>query len=211
MQSLQMQINPHFLYNTLDTVNWMARMQGIDEIGDIAVALGNLMRSALRPGTYVTLEQEVLGLLDYIQIQKYRYGERLDAQVAIPEELYGYGIPKLVVQPVLENAIVHGMEDKVGITHVEVRGEQEGNILYLWVRDDGVGMGQEAIDRIYQDSKPQEGRGSIGLRNVHKRLAMHYGEGFGITVSSQPGKGTEVALKMKAQLYSEIEHNLMDW
>ncbi len=208
MQSLQMQINPHFLYNTLDTVNWMARMQGMDEIGDIAAALGNLMRSALRPDVYVTLEQEAAGLKDYIQIQEYRYGQRLMAQVLIPEELYGCGIPKLVVQPILENAIVHGMEGKVERTQVTVTGEREGETLYIWVKDDGIGMEQEAIDRIFQEGKAKEGeRGSIGLCNVHKRLVMYYGEGFGIQIFSKPGQGTEVMLKMKVQLYNEIDKN----
>lgn len=206
MESLQMQINPHFLYNTLDTVNWMARMRGVDEVGEIAAALGNLMRFALRPDTYITLEQEVESLKDYIHIQEYRYGDRLAAQIQIPEDLYGYSIPKLVIQPILENAIVHGVEDKVGDAQVTVTGEKKGDILFIRVKDNGVGMSEEVIERIFGSGEsPQKGKGtSIGLCNVHKRLKMHYGEAFGIQIFSEIGKGTEVVLKLKAILHCEL-------
>lgn len=207
MQSLQMQINPHFLYNTLDTVNWMARMKGVNEVGEIAGALGNLMRFALRPDTYITLRQEVQSLKDYLHIQKYRYGDRLFAEISIPEALYEYSIPKLTIQPVLENAIVHGVEDKIGDAKVEVAGELQGEVLCICVGDNGIGMSQEMIDRIFQEegSSGQTKGTGIGLRNVHRRLRMHYGEGFGIEIYSEMGQGTQVVLKLKAKLYSELE------
>lgn len=206
MQSLQMQINPHFLYNTLETINWMARMQGIDEVGEIAASLGNLMRFALAPDTYITLEREVKSLQEYIRIQEYRYGDRLRATVLIPEELYGYSIPKLVVQPILENAIVHGVEDKIGDAQVTVTGEKKEDVLYIRVKDNGIGMPSEIIERIYRsDQSVEKTKGtSIGLRNVNRRLKMHYGEEFGIQINSVMNEGTEVTLKLRSQLYSEL-------
>ncbi|WP_394919335.1 sensor histidine kinase [uncultured Robinsoniella sp.] len=206
LESLQMQINPHFLYNTLETVNWMARMKGINEVGDIVSSLGNLMRFALGSDTYITLEKEVSNLRDYIKIQEYRYGDRLKAMVVIPEELLTYRIPKLLIQPILENAIVHGVEDKIGDAQVSVTGEKEDGKILIHVRDNGIGMSREIIDRIFQDDKTVEkSKGtSIGLRNVHRRLKMHYGEGYGIHIDSRMGEGTEVILTLKAELFEEV-------
>lgn len=206
LESLQMQINPHFLYNTLETVNWMARMKGISEVGDIVSSLGNLMRFALGPDTYITLEKEVCNLRDYIKIQEYRYGDRLKASVEIPEELMAYRIPKLLIQPILENAIVHGVEDKVGDAEVAVTGEMAENTLFIYVRDNGIGMSLEIIHRIFKDDKTVEkSKGtSIGLRNVHRRLKMHYGDEYGIRINSRMGEGTEVILTLKAELSEDV-------
>ena len=205
MQSLQMQINPHFLYNTLDTMNWMARMRGVEEVGDIAYALGNLMRFALKADDIIPLARELQAVEYYIQIQEYRYGDRLRAEINIPEELYRFEVPKLLIQPILENAIVHGIEDKMEDARIWVRGRLENGQLCLTISDNGCGIPQEKIAEILSEEEQAENvKRGIGLRNVQKRLVLRYGESCGIHIRSQVGRGTEVELRLTAVLYDPV-------
>ncbi|MCD7715899.1 MAG: sensor histidine kinase [Lachnospiraceae bacterium] len=146
MKSLQMQINPHFLYNTLDTINWIARLNGVDQIGDLTYSLGNLMRYSLSKKDFVTIDEELKNLRDYVEIQNVRYGDRMTVSYEADPELLDTYVPKLLLQPILENAIIHGVEDKIEPALIQIRIYHEEDDLYMVVEDDGVGMSQEAIE-----------------------------------------------------------------
>jgi len=200
MKSLQMQINPHFLYNTLDTINWLARIRQADEIGDMAAALGNMMRYSLSNRSFVTIREEVKNLHDYLAIQNQRYGDKMEARIEIGEELMGFYVPKLLIQPLLENAIVHGMEEKLDRGVIIITAWQEGDDLYVQVADDGVGMTEETIAQLLNEdySVKKKGHTSIGIVNVSRRIQMIYGTGYGLQIQSILGAGTRMTIHIRA-------------
>lgn len=200
MKSLQMQINPHFLYNTLDTINWMARIKHVDEIGDMVTALGNMMRYSLEKKSFARIEEEVKNLNDYIAIQNYRYRDKMEAEIVIDKKLMDLYIPKLLIQPILENAIVHGIEEKLDKGHIRITAWQEGGDLYIQVEDDGVGMTEEAISHILKEDYSMKKRGhtSIGMVNVNRRIQMIYGQDYGLLIQSVLGAGTKMTVHIPA-------------
>ncbi|MFT4006286.1 MAG: sensor histidine kinase [Lacrimispora sp.] len=198
LKSLQMQINPHFLYNTLETINWMARSRGNEEIGIMAKSLGDLMRSTINGKDYVLLEDEAASLQNYLQIQKYRYGNKLEAFIGLgsgTEKLY---VPKLIIQPLVENAIYHGIEPAFDCGTLHVTSLINGGKLEIKVSDTGVGMTQETIEDILHISG-QERRTephSIGLQNVIKRIKTLFGNDYGVTIESELGEGTVITVSL---------------
>ncbi|MCD8103815.1 MAG: sensor histidine kinase [Lachnospiraceae bacterium] len=204
MKSLQMQINPHFLYNTLDTINWIARMNGVDQIGDLTYSLGNLMRYSLSKKDFVTIDEELKNLRDYVEIQNVRYGDRMKVSCEADPELLDTYVPKLLLQPILENAIIHGVEDKIEPALIQIRVYHEAVDLYMVVEDNGVGMSQEAIERLL-DLHPansmkktiRRGHTSIGVNNVNRRIQKVFGPSCGLQIQSQLGSGTKVTLRMR--------------
>lgn len=198
MRSLQMQINPHFLYNTLDTINWMARIHELDDIGDITSSLGELMRYSLSKRAFVTIGDEIDNLKHYVEIQDVRYGDKMSVQFHVEEEISHCFIPKLLIQPILENAIVHGVEDKLEESIIEIHIYHEGEELFVIVEDDGVGMDQHAIEMILSDdAESKQGHTSIGVKNVNRRIQMVFGKDYGMQVQSVLGAGTKITLRMK--------------
>lgn len=207
IKSLQMQINPHFLYNTLETINWLARLQGIDEVGDLTVALSSLMRYSLSKKEFVTIEEEINNLKDYVEIQNVRYGDKVTIEFQIEEESKHCCIPKLLIQPILENAIIHGAEEKIGSCQIQVRVYTQEEELFVVVEDNGVGMTQSAMEKILEVGSEQikKEHTSIGLMNVNKRIQMVFGESYGIQIRSILGEGTCVVLRMKKSPNRKIE------
>jgi two-component system sensor histidine kinase YesM len=200
MKSLQMQINPHFLYNTLDTINWMARIRHVDEIGDMVAALSNMMRYSLEKKSFVRLGEEVKSLKDYIAIQNYRYRDKMVAEIEIDESLMSLYIPRLLIQPILENAIVHGIEEKLDKGHILVAARREDEDLYIQIMDDGVGMTEETMSHILREdySMKKSGHTSIGVVNVNRRIQMIYGKDYGLLVQSVLGAGTKITIHIPA-------------
>lgn len=201
MKSLQMQINPHFLYNTLDTINWMARIRHVDEIGDMVAALSNMMRYSLEKKSFVRLGEEVKSLKDYIAIQNYRYRDKMVAEIEIDESLMSLYIPRLLIQPILENAIVHGIEEKLDKGHILVAARREEEDLYIQIMDDGVGMTEETMSHILKEdySMKKSGHTSIGVVNVNRRIQMIYGTDYGLLVQSVLGAGTKITIHIPAR------------
>ncbi len=201
MKSLQMQINPHFLYNTLDTINWMARIRHVDEIGDMVAALSNMMRYSLEKKSFVRLGEEVKSLKDYIAIQNYRYRDKMVAEIEIVESLMSLYIPRLLIQPILENAIVHGIEEKLDKGHILVAARREDEDLYIQIMDDGVGMTEETMSHILREdySMKKSGHTSIGVVNVNRRIQMIYGKDYGLLVQSVLGAGTKITIHIPAR------------
>jgi|GEM_PF-3206960 len=198
IRTLQAQINPHFLYNAFDSINHLAKQYKAEPVSRMIVALGNLMRSSiLKKSETLTLEEE-LSLVDhYLDIQKIRFGSRLVVHYDINEDALEAKIPKLIIQPVVENAILHGLEHKTGACVIEINVLVAGNSVEIQITDNGSGMTEAKIDAIMSDGLPSEGGGSgIGLRAVNKRLKLIYGEPYGLKIESRAGSFTRVSIRI---------------
>ena len=204
--SLQAQINPHFLYNTMDMINWLAKQGRTDEIRDAIQNLSRFYKLTLsRKKSISTIEHEEEHVSIYIRLQNMRFHDSIDFVSDIPDELMKYQIPKLTLQPVIENAILHGIlekEDKSG-TIVLTGWKEEGDIVLL-ISDDGVGIPPEKLPSILSgQGKSASGGTNIAVSNTHRRLQILYGEAYGLTYSSELGKGTEVQIRIPANLSPE--------
>ncbi|HAA25083.1 MAG TPA: sensor histidine kinase [Ruminiclostridium sp.] len=197
LKSLRMQINPHFLYNSLESINWMARIRGVPEIGKMVKALGDLMRASISGDDFVTVGEEIKNIENYLIIQKFRYGDKIEVNIDIKPGIEKHKIPKLILQPIVENAIVHGIEKMVGSGIINISGAVSGNNIILKVTDNGLGINEDRIKTIL--SAPEHaGRTNrhtnIGLRNVDRRIKIYYGEEYGVQIQSREGRGTTVTL-----------------
>lgn len=182
LNALQAQINPHFFYNTLASMYWLAKFGKTDDVAEMAVALSDIFKIALKRGTdMITVEVELEHIRKYISIQNMRYQNRIQFDLQVPEELLSRKLLKLLLQPLVENAIYHGLETKTGEWKLAVRGCIEGENLVFYVEDNGVGM----IDT----GAAVQG---IGIRNVTERIRLRYGTAYGCQFESEPGKGTRV-------------------
>lgn len=197
-RSLQAQINPHFLYNTLESMNWIAQLNDQEELSTMVQALGKLLRASIDPrNTAISLEEEMELLRQYVSIQKVRYGERLQVIMELPQECAGYGIPKLTLQPLVENSIRYGLERFSHPCSIRVAAHLEGAKIVLEVADNGPGMERSFVDSLLQGEVEPKGSG-VGVVNIYERLRRLYGESAGINIDSSPGKGTTVYLCVPA-------------
>ena len=189
---LCMQINPHFLYNALDTISWSAIAQGNEEVSEITIALADLLRAMLKKERFITLEEEMKTAKDYLTIQKRRFGDKITVIDAIDERAYAYQVPNFLIQPLIENAILHGIEPKLekGNLRIEIRVAEA--YLHFKIEDDGVGMSEERIRELYRQCERNDTKQSIGLKNVYRRLILCYGEESRLYISSKLGIGTMV-------------------
>ena len=194
LESLQMQINPHFLYNTLDIIAWISRTNGVPEAAEITLALSNMMRYTIKGSPMTTLKKELENIRNYLTIQKYRYSDRIQFVIEADESLMENSLPKLLIQPLIENAVIHGVENvEKGIVRLTVCKEDAG--MRISVSDNGVGIDPERIARILsEDGMLLENHDSIGLRNVNSRLKIQYQQNTGLKIESSPGKGTTVSM-----------------
>lgn len=198
LKSLRMQINPHFLYNSLESINWMARIRGIPEVGKMVKALGDLMRSSIGGEDFITIEEEIRNIENYLTIQKFRYGDKVSVEISIDPKIRKLKIPKLILQPIVENAIIHGIENKVGNGRIAITGKDNDGKILLQVEDDGLGMEEEIIAEILSE-KPRQVTNEhthIGIRNVDRRIRMYYGDQHHIVISSTLGIGTLVSINI---------------
>ncbi|SDF56194.1 sensor histidine kinase [Sporolituus thermophilus] len=198
LKTLQSQVNPHFLFNTLNTIASLALLEGAQRTQEIVYALSDLLRTSLRNNQQVvTVREEVKYIQDYLLIQKARFGDRIKSSIIIPEKLLNNKIPFMTLQPFVENAIIHGIEPQKGGGQIIVSGYAEGNNLLLTITDTGIGISQEQVNRIFQEEKRGNTHGHVtglGIINVHKRIRHHFGSPYGIKIAGQPGKGTRVEI-----------------
>lgn len=196
---LQSQINPHFLYNTLNSIKWMAVTQGADGISEMTTALSRLMRS-ISKGTklLITIKDELELVNDYFTIQQYRYGASLTMNITVDdEELYQCLIIKFTLQPLVENAIFHGIEPKRAAGTIDIHVYKDShNCLGISVRDNGVGMSPEKIADIFTEHPSDKSQlfKEIGIANIQKRIQYEFGKEYGITVESKEGEYTEMII-----------------
>ena len=198
---LATQINPHFLYNTLENIRMLASINKQKEIEEISVDLTSLLRSSLEVGKELrSLAWEMDKVERYIRIQDYRFGDRIEASLEYDkEEAEKYMVIPFIVQPLVENAYVHGMEAmESGKIQVKAEVNKEQEILLITIKDDGMGMTEEQQKALREDMKNLEDidRTHIGIANVNQRIKLRFGEDFGVTFSSSPGNGTEICIKI---------------
>lgn len=210
LAALQAQINPHFLYNTLDSLYWQVVEIGNDEIAENILALSQLFRLVLSQGQKeVTVEQEMELISRYLQIQKMRFTKRLNYEIEVEESVKKVKIPKLILQPFVENAIVHGFENITVPCYLKVTVREEKEFLYCSIQDTGIGMNQNQIAEIYEEEPVQYSKQRIGkyaIKNIRERLELKYQQDFKLEITSEVGKGTMVVLRIPLEKRDEGCH-----
>ena len=200
IKMLQAQINPHFLYNTLDSIKWIAIMQHNSGIVQVVTALSSLLKNMAKGfNEKVTLRQELDFLDNYVTIEKIRYIELFDVDIQVDDPLlYEAGIIKLTLQPIVENAIFSGIEPSGNPGLISIHAYARGDILYITVTDNGIGISPEGIETLLTDTSrvSKNYMSGIGLPNVDRRLKLVYGDNYGISITSQVGSFTTVAISL---------------
>ncbi|MDQ8738473.1 sensor histidine kinase [Paenibacillus sp. LHD-38] len=199
-RALQAQINPHFLLNTLNNIKWMAYIRNNSEVGDMISNLGGILEGSIgRGGSLIPLKQELDYIDNYIGLMKMKFQEKLLVETDIPEELMEQEVIKIMLQPIIENCIVHGIEPMTGPGRIAIRARYEGDHFNLQVSDNGVGMEAKRLMEIRSrlaagSAEPPPER--IGVKNVHDRIRLQYGESFGLRIVSVPDEGTTVEYRL---------------
>jgi two-component system sensor histidine kinase YesM len=192
-ERLKSQINPHFLYNTLESINWLARMNGQLQISGMVKALGKLLRHSITEKPYITIGEEADHLEQYIYIQRFRFEERLDFRIEIDERLRLLYMPCGILQPIVENSVKYAVETSTEPCRIVVFAEERPDRLDIVVRDTGGGMDPRYLEKLERGEIKAEGTG-VGLKSIHDRLRLLYGSGFGLSIASEPGQGTSITI-----------------
>ncbi|MEK4350257.1 sensor histidine kinase [Paenibacillus sp. FSL R5-0744] len=196
LKALQAQINPHFLYNTLESINWLAKMNKQAKISEMVEALGYLFRSSIGlKDPLITIEKELTIVRNYVIIQKTRFDERLDFRMDFPEHLHDALIPKLTLQPLIENAIRYALEPNIEPCTISITVSEEEQGLDIRVSDNGPGMSAEFIKDLQQGRVKTRGEG-IGLANIAERIQIVFGPEWGTVIESEPGQGTTIHVRI---------------
>ena len=201
--SLQAQINPHFLYNTLDIIVWQIENEKQSEAVHTVTALARFFRLSLGKGkNIVTVKDEIDHVKNYLMIQHMRFKNKFDYKFEVEDEVMEFSSLKLMLQPLVENAIYHGMEFMDGDGLITIRGWRENFDLYLSVEDNGLGMTEEKVAMVIAGkSTSVNGRGSgIGVKNVNERIKLYFGEDYGLTIDSEPDEGTKIIVHLPAKI-----------
>ena len=192
---LQSQINPHFLYNTLDSIIWMAEGKKYEDVVLMTASLARLLRQSIsNEDETVLIGQEIQYVKSYLTIQKMRYKDKLEFAINVDPSINSVHIVKLVLQPIVENAIYHGLKYKESKGMLTVNGYQKDGNAVIEIADDGVGMDEETLNRIFEKHKVNYRSNGVGVYNVQRRLCMYYGKEYGLSYKSEKGKGTTVTV-----------------
>ncbi|PMC34411.1 hypothetical protein CJ195_23465 [Bacillus sp. UMB0899] len=194
LRALQAQINPHFLYNTLDTINWMAQYGDAEKVNKITTALSRLLKTSITNNReFIRLEEEMNYIDDYMAIQSIRFQDKIHYSVHIDSEVKQYFVPKLILQPIVENAMIHGIEKKIGNGYIFINGRIKNNKLHIQVIDNGVGMDESTVTALlegkYEKVDESKGTGN-GILIVQNRIRLLYGEVNGLKIESNKNIGT---------------------
>mgnify|MGYP001851391594 CR=1 FL=1 len=206
LRLLQEQINPHFLYNTLDTIVWLIEANESDQAVNMVVTLSNFFRQVLSKGKeFISIREEEQHISSYLKIQEMRYRDILEYSIQIDPAIYDYQILKLTLQPVVENALYHGIKRKRAKGFIHIKGVKDRDTIRFMIGDDGVGMDPEELAELRREiGRPcQETEKGFGLANVNERIRMYFGEQYGVSVVSQKGKGTIVEIRIPALFSAE--------
>jgi two-component system sensor histidine kinase YesM len=205
LKALQAQINPHFLYNTLDLINWTAIKHKVPELSSLVQSLSKFYKLSLNKGRdIVPISDEIQHVTLYTDIQNRRFENKIHLSIDVDDDILEYSILKTILQPIAENSIMHGIlekDDQSG--NISIRGRLEKNTVILEVQDDGIGIDIETVNDVL-NANPKESHG-YGVRNINNRLKLHYGQEYGLTYTSKPGKGTEVVIRIPAIKINESE------
>lgn len=196
---LQAQINPHFLYNTLDTIVWLAESGNQKDVVKMVGNLSDFFRTSLNQGKDInSIREELLHVKSYLEIQQIRYQDILKYEICVPEEFNKYLIPKITIQPIVENALYHGIKNKRGMGKIDIRGIGKEDYFLIEIEDNGIGMKEERLQQVIdgiQNKIPTE-KEIYGLYNVNERIRLDFGEIYGISIDSTYMKGTKVNIKL---------------
>ena len=204
LKALQAQINPHFLYNTLDSIAWMCEQGRNADAVNMIHALARLFRISISRGhELIPIAKEIEHAESYLQIQKYRYKNQFTYTFDVDEACLDYYCNKITLQPIIENAINHGLDLLVEEGRIDVRVRQDGEDILFSVQDNGVGMSQEQIETILRNG-PSD-RTGIGIKNVNDRLKIYFGKQYGLHITSEPDVGTCVEIRMPRIREGEYE------
>lgn len=203
LKLLQAQINPHFLYNTLDAIIWLAEAGQKEQVVMMVSSLSDFFRTTLSKGRdHISVEEEEAHIRSYLEIQHFRYRDILEYEIRIPEELHEYQILKMTLQPLVENALYHGIKNKRGLGHITVTGEQEGERLIFCVRDNGMGMEPERLQKVRRiitgELADENTSSGFGLSNVEQRIRLNCGADYGLSIDSAYKEGTAVQVVIPA-------------
>ena len=207
LDALQSQINPHFLYNTLDSIMWMIESERYEEAVSMVHALGKLFRISLSKGkNIINVGDELLHARSYLDIQKYRYKNKFTSFFDIEEGIEKYKTIKLIIQPLIENAIYYGMEYMDGEGEIHIRAYTKEEELFMEVQDNGPGMPCEQVEKLLHENTEARSKGSgIGLRNVHQRIQLYFGRDYGLEIISEPDEGTTVRIHLPKTEKTSLE------
>lgn len=212
LDALQSQINPHFLYNALESITWMVEGERNDEAVFMISQLAKLFRISLSKGrTVISIKDELQHAQSYMNIQKVRYKNAFSVEFDVDQELYSYCTVKLILQPILENAINYGVRGMDDCGEIKVTGRKEGDIIILSVSDNGMGMSAEEVSLVLTDSNRIHKHGSgVGLVNVNNRIQILFGKEYGLLVESEPDEGTTVSIRIPAVPYTEENQKILE-
>lgn len=205
---LKSQINPHFLYNTLDTIVWLAEAGEQKKVVDMVGSLSDFFRTSLNQGKdMVSVKEELQHSRSYLEIQQVRYQDILQYEIQVPETLFCYLIPKITIQPLVENALYHGIKNKRGIGKIMITGKREKDYFVLIVEDNGAGMSRERLEVVREgmNQKSQTEKDIYALYNVNERIRLNFGQKYGLSIDSVLGEGTTVQV-MLPFTYQEREN-----
>lgn len=212
LDALQSQINPHFLYNALDSITWMVEGERNDDAVFMISQLAKLFRISLSKGrTVITIKEELQHAQSYMNIQKIRYKNAFSILFDVDPALYSYCTVKLILQPILENAISYGVNGMDDCGEIKVIGRREGETIILSVSDNGMGMSKEEVDLVLTDSNTIHKHGTgVGLVNVNNRIQILFGKEYGIRVESEPDEGTTISICIPAIPYTEENRKILE-
>lgn len=212
MDALQSQINPHFLYNALESLTWMVEAERNDEAVFMISQLARLFRISLSKGrTVITIRDELQHAQSYMNIQKIRYKNKFSVDFQVDPSLYEYCTVKLILQPILENAINYGVREMDDCGEIIIKGKKEKGNIILSVEDNGLGMSQEEVEFVLTDSNRIHKHGSgVGLMNINNRIKILFGKEYGLIVESEPDEGTRVSICIPAVLYTEENRKILE-
>jgi len=204
LKALQAQINPHFLYNTLETINWHAQLKGAPEISHMVTALSSIMEATIgRDNKLISLRDELKYIENYISIMTYRYEGRLKFNKKVDPSLLNIKIPRLILQPIVENAINHGIGQSATKSEINVTAEKDNGHILIEICDNGKGMSRVELDKLMDKINNNHENKSIGLENVNRRLKLFYGEDYGIRIYSEENVFTKVVLDIPEKRLNE--------
>lgn len=201
LRALQAQINPHFMYNTLDSIVWMAEGGNNKEVVIMTSTLGKLLRQSIsNEEEFVTIEKEIDYARSYLIIQKMRYTDQLTFEIEVDPAIYEYKIVKLTLQPLVENAIYHGIKYKETMGKIVITGKEMGEGILIQIKDDGIGMEEETLNHIFDKKKRVNKNNGVAVENVNRRLKLYYGENYGLHYESTLNVGTIVSIFLPKEM-----------
>ena len=201
LKTLHSQINPHFIYNTIDTIVWLAEFGNNEKVVDVSKAMAKFFRLSLRGGSeFTTVRDELEHVRQYLYIQKERYQEKLDYEINFEEEILDVNIPKIILQPLVENSIYHGIRRKKGNGRIVINANKDGDKLILSVSDNGNGFDSSVLVKRSEELR----LGGVGLNNIDERIKLYYGDGFGIKIDNSLNEGAKVEIILGNFIYQKF-------